>query len=270
MRTLRQEIPLVAALVLIAAAVAAEAEEWPALRHIVSTGKIRVGMSGDQAPLNVRSKTGELIGFEVDLVKMIAQSMGVGVEYVIKPFPELLPALKEGDVDIVMSGMAITAERGLDAVFVGPYMMSGKSILTNDPALAEATRTEDINQQNLTIAALRNSTSQAFAQKRLPVAKLVTVESYEEGVEMVLQDRVDALVADRPACALAVLRHPEANLSTLSAPFTVEPIGIAVRADELSLQSLLDNYVEALRESGLLEQLQTQWLERGAWISQLP
>jgi hypothetical protein len=39
---------------------------------------------------------------------------------------------------------------------------------------------------------------------------------------MILEDKVDALVADMPACTLAVLRYPEANLSTLSAPFTVD------------------------------------------------
>jgi ABC-type amino acid transport substrate-binding protein len=271
MRTKRFGIALVAALYFVCASFAqAQSEEWPALRRIVQTGKIRVGMSGDQAPFNVRGRSGELIGFEVDLVRMMAQSMGVSVEYVTRPFPELLPALKRGDVDIVMSGMSITAERSLEAVFVGPYMMSGKSLLTNDERLADVSRTEDVNQSNLTLAALRNSTSQTFAQKRFPIAKLVTVESYDEGVRMILEDEVDALVADMPACALAVLRYPEANLSTLSAPFTVEPIGIAVRASESSLQSLLENYVEAYKESGLIEMLRVQWLESGNWISQLP
>jgi len=92
----------------------------------------------------------------------------------------------------------------------------------------------------------------------------------DEGIRMILEDKVDALVADMPACALAVLRYPGANLSTPSAPFTVEPIGIAVRSNELSLQSLLENYVEAYKESGLIEMLRVQWLESGNWISQLP
>jgi ABC-type amino acid transport substrate-binding protein len=248
----------------------AHAQDSRALQRIVKTGKLRVGMSGDQAPFNVKSRSGELIGFEVDLVRMMAQSMAVQVEYVIQPFPELLPALQDGDVDIVMSGMSITPERSIEAVFVGPYMMSGKSLLTNDEKLAEVSRTEDIDQSKLVLAALRGSTSQTFAQKRFPIAKLVTVDSYDEGVRMILEEKVDALVADMPSCALAVLRYPDANLSTLSAPFTVEPIGIAVRADELSLQSLLENYVEAYKESGLIEMLKVQWLESGKWISQLP
>lgn len=113
------------------------APESPVLARIVETGKIRVGMSGDQAPLNVRSKSGQLIGLEVDLANLVADALDVEVEFVTKPFPELLPALNAGDVDIVMSGMAITAKRSLDAVFVGPYMLSGKSILTKSPELAE-------------------------------------------------------------------------------------------------------------------------------------
>jgi polar amino acid transport system substrate-binding protein len=253
-----------------ASVTSARAEEWPVLERIVKTGKIRVGMSGDQAPFNVKSRSGELIGFEVDLVRMMAQGMGVSVEFVVRPFPELLPALKEGDVDIVMSGMAITAERSLNAVFVGPYMMSGKSLLTKDPSLADVSRTEDIDQKNLTLAALRNSTSQAFAQKRLPLAKLVTVETYDEAIQKIRDGEVDALVADMPACTLAVLRYPDENLTTLSAPFTVEPIGIAVRATELPLQSLLNNYIQAYNEAGFIEMLRVEWLERGTWISQLP
>jgi polar amino acid transport system substrate-binding protein len=254
----------------IGSAFPARSQEWPVLERIVKTGKIRVGMSGDQAPLNVKSRSGELIGFEVDLIRMMGQSMGITVEYVVKPFPELLPALKQGEVDIVMSGMAITADRSLDAVFVGPYMMSGKSLLTKNEALADVSRTEDINQQNLTLAALRSSTSQAFAQRRLPQAKLVPVENYEEGLRRIRSGEVDALIADMPACTLAVLRYPDENLMTLSAPFTVEPIGIAVRASELSLQNLLNNYIQAYNESGLIEMLRVQWLETGNWISQLP
>jgi polar amino acid transport system substrate-binding protein len=99
---------------------------------------------------------------------------------------------------------------------------------------------------------------------------LVTVESYDEGIQKTIRDEVDALVADMPACTLAVLRHPEANLMTLSAPFTVEPIGIAVPASELSLQSLLANYIEAYRESGFIDMLRVQWLENADWMKELP
>ena len=246
------------------------AAESPVLERIVRTGTIRIGMSGGQAPFNVVAKNGELIGFEVDLAKMLGESLGVEVDFVRRPFPDLLTALGAGEVDIVMSDMSITAARSLEAVFVGPYMMSGKSILTNSGLLASAMRAEDLNRPNLTYAALRNSTSESFAQKNLPDAKIVTVENYDDAIAMVMKDEVDALVADMPACRLAVLRNPDSGLETLTAPLTVEPIGIAVPASELALQSLLENYVQAYEDSGILEMLRVEWLERGDWVDQLP
>ncbi len=247
----------------------AGSEEWPVLQRIVKSGEIRVGMSGAQAPFNAKNRLGELIGFEVDLAKMMAQSMGVEVEFVVKPFPELLPALKASEVDIVMSGVAITAERSLNAVFVGPYMLSGKSILTNSSDLAAAGSVDELDHADITVAALRNSTSEAFVKNKLPKAKLVTTEDHDAAIQMVIKDEVDALVADMPACLLAVLRYPD-QLETLSAPLTVEPIGIAVPASELPLQSLLKNYLDAFEDSGILEFLRVQWLENGDWVAELP
>lgn len=246
------------------------AAESPVLQRIVDTGKIRIGMSGAQAPLNAKNRSGEMIGLEVDLAKFLGESLGVDVEFVMKPFPELLPALKRSEIDIVMSGMSITAERSLEAVFVGPYMMSGKSILTHSRALASATKAQELNRANLTVAALRNSTSQSFIEKRLPEVKLVTVESYDAAIELVIKDEIDFLVADMPACVLAVLRHPDEDLLTLAAPLTVEPIGIAVPSSELPLQMLLDSYLSAFSDAGFLEMLQVEWLEKDHWLSELP
>lgn len=250
--------------------VGALASESPVLERIVASGKIRIGMSGDQAPFNVKNKAGELIGFEVDLANFVADALGVEVEFVTKAFPDLLGALKDGEVDIVMSGMTITAARSLDAVFVGPYIVSGKSVLAKSRALAGGETAEDFNRSNITVAALRNSTSEAFVQKRIPKATLVTVEHYDEAIQMIIKDEIDALVADMPACNLAVFRHPDEDLATLSAPLTVEPIGIAVSSSELPLQMLLDNYVSAFEASGLLEMLRVQWLEKGDWVDSLP
>jgi polar amino acid transport system substrate-binding protein len=270
MITKRFIICLFAASILVSTTPArAGSDEWPVLQRIVKSGKIRVGMSGAQAPFNAGNRRGELIGFEVDLAKMMAQSMGVEVEFVVKPFPELLPALKASEVDIVMSGIAITAERSLDAVFVGPYMLSGKSILTNSSDLATAGSVDELDHAGVTVAALRNSTSEAFVKSELPRAKLVTTEDHDAAIQMVIKDEVDALVADMPACLLAVLRYPD-QLETLSAPLTVEPIGIAVPATELPLQSLLKNYLDAFEDSGILEFLRVQWLENGDWVAELP
>ena len=107
------------------------------LSSIVKKGEIRVGMTGTQPPFSMKSKSGELIGYEVDLATALAKNMGVKLKLVEVPFSDLMGALKTGKVDCIMSGMTITPERNMNALFAGPYTLSGKSILTRSGKVAE-------------------------------------------------------------------------------------------------------------------------------------
>ncbi|MDJ0851891.1 MAG: transporter substrate-binding domain-containing protein [Myxococcota bacterium] len=242
----------------------------PVLERVVKTGKLRVGMSGDQAPLNMKNKAGKVIGMEADLAVLLAGSMNVELEIVTKPFPELLDAVQKGEVDMVMSGMTITPERNLKVAFVGPYFVSGKSVLTKSQKLASITEATPINDPSVSLAALGNSTSEKFVQTVTPKAKLVKVAEYEAGVKKVLDDEVDGLVADYPICVLSVLRYPDRGLATLVTPLTIEPIGIALPAEDSLLLNLVTNYLSALQATGVLEALRSRWFDDGSWLAELP
>jgi len=262
-------IALMAVLMTLAAG-AGMAADAPVLERIVKNGKLRVGLSGSQPPLNATGRTGDLLGLEVDLANLLSNALGVKTEFVKKPFPDLMAGLKAGEVDVVMSGMAITAERSIDATFVGPYMLSGKSILTNSKALAAAQESGEINRADLKLAALGNSTSEEFVKLVMPEAQLVTTSDYDTAVNMVLNDEVDALVADMTICILTMLRFPDRGLATLSEPLSIEPIGIALSASDPQLRNLLENYLAAFEGTGIMDGLRKKWLEDGSWIAALP
>ena len=251
-------------------AVAAAHDEAGVLSRIVKNGELRVGMSGNQPPFCVKSKSGELIGYEVDLAKLLANAMGVELKIVEKPFGQLLGALEAGEVDAVMSGMTMTPERNVRVAFVGPYMVSGKSILTTSAALAAIDEASDIDQADIRLAALAGSTSQKFVEKLIPKAKLTAIADYDEGVKAVMEGNVDAMVADFPICALTMLRYPDAGLATLSKPLTIEPIGIALPPGDSLLVNMVTNYLGALEGTGLLELLEKRWFEDGSWLLQVP
>ncbi len=240
------------------------------LERILERGEIRAGLSGNQPPLNMKNKSGEIIGLEVDLLEALALSMGLEVSLVPMPFADLLPALEKGDVDLVMSGMTITPERNARVAFVGPYVISGKSLLSKSKTIANVESVAALDLPGRTYAALRGSTSEDFVRTNLPQAKLVPTRDYDTAVHMVIADEVDALVADYPICALSVLRHPEAGLSMLVTPFTVEPLGIALPADDPLFVNLVENYLNTLDGTGLLTQLKAKWFSDGSWVSELP
>ncbi len=241
-----------------------------ALARILKSGELRVGVSGTQPPLNVKSAEGEIIGLEADLARLLAGSMGVRTMFVEKPFAELIGALEKGEVDVVMSGVTITPERNLRVAFVGPYFISGKSILTRSATLAQSDDPADIDNATVTLAALDGSTSQRWVEVFVPKAKLVRVVDYDSGVKLVREGNVDALVADFPICVLSVLRYQGEGLVTLASPLTVEPIGIALPPDDFLFVNLVENYLAALQSTDALERLQKAWFEDGAWLAELP
>ena len=238
--------------------------------NILDRGELVVGTMGKMPPLNMTTKDGNLIGLEIDLVRSIAAAMGVKYRFETMAFSELLPALEAGKVDMILSGMTITPARNLKVAFVGPYFISGKAFLTKLKTIAEADDAADINSPQTKLVALKDSTSQEFAKAVIPKATLWAAADYDEAVSMVLKDEVHAMIADYPICVVSVFRYPNAGLLSVVTPLTYEPIGIAVPAGDPLLVNWLENFLAALQDSGMLDELKKKWFAKGSWLNKLP
>ena len=227
-------------------------------------------MTSEQPPFNVTSRDGRIIGMDVDLAGLLATAMGVQLEVVELPFAELIPALEEGKVDIVMSGMTATLQRNLRVPFVGPYYISGKSLLTRSETIASIKSAQEMDNERLRIAALAGSTSELYVKSTLSKPKLTSTKTLEEAIRLLRTGEVDAVVADSPTCALSVLRYPEDKLIALQNPLTIEPISIALAPGDALLVNLVQNYMQALQGTGALDSLQRKWFKNGGWLVQLP
>jgi len=241
----------------------------PVLDRIQKRGELIVGTMGNMPPLNMTAKDGEIFGLEPDLARMMANAMNVKVKFVTKPFSELLPALRAGEVDMVLSGMTITPKRNMEVAFVGPYFISGKAFLTKVKTIALAKKTAEVNSPNTKIVALKDSTSQTFAEAVLDKTTLYTTGTYDEAVDMVLKDKVHAMIADYPICVVSVFRYPEAGLLSVVTPLTYEPIGIAIPADDPLLMNWTTNTLNSIEASGNLDELRLKWFAKGSWLEKL-
>jgi polar amino acid transport system substrate-binding protein len=242
----------------------------PVLSRIVERGELVVGTAASMPPLNMTTKGGEIIGFEIDLATAMAGAMGVKPNLVAMPFSDLLPALEAGRVDVILSNMTITGERNRKVAFAGPYFVSGKSFLTKYQKIASATDPSEVNSPATTLAALKGSTSQAFVEELIPKARLVPTKDYDEAVKMLFQDEVDALIADYPICVVSVFRYPEQDLVASVTPLTYEPIGVALPANDPLLVNWVQNFLNAMEGSGALRMLRKRWFEDASWLEKLP
>jgi polar amino acid transport system substrate-binding protein len=245
-------------------------QEGKVLNKILKSGELRVGTSGSQPPFTMKAKDGQLMGFEIEMARLLTDALNLKLKFVVKPFSELLPALEKSEVDVIMSGMTITAERNLKCTFVGPYILSGKSVLAKSKRINDLDEMGEINRPTIKVAALNGSTSQHFVEKLIPKVDLILTEDYESAVKLVLDDKVDIMIADYPICQLSILRHPDAGLATLESPLTIEPIGIALPSDAFQVHNLVENYLNALQISGVLDQLEKKWFQDGSWLIRVP
>jgi polar amino acid transport system substrate-binding protein len=241
----------------------------PVLDRILAKKELVVGTAASMPPLNMTLKDGKIVGMEVDIATLMAD--GLGVRLTLKPmnFNDLLPALEAGQVDLILSGMTMTPLRNTKVAFAGPYFGSGKSVLIKKENVASLQSTEMMNNPNVTVAALKGSTSQAFVERFAPKSKLVVTDDYDQAVALVLDGKVLAMVADFPICTVSVYRYQGKGLSTLKTPLNYEPIGIALSPTDPLLLNWAQNFVAYLVNSGDLGLLQRKWFEDPSWVPQL-
>lgn len=239
------------------------------LDRIIHRGILRVGTSADMPPLNMLNKSGLPMGLDVDLAGKMAQAMGVSLRMVVKPFPDLLPALAAGEVDMIIAGMTITPERNLKAAFIGPYLVSGKALLTNFKFPMIARNLAELNSETFAYTALKESTAADLVKSMMPKARLIIAQNDRMAMDLLLSNQVDALVADYPVCVMALLQHPDKGLVSMITPFTNEPLGIAVPSGDAQMINWVHNALNTMREADTLIQLKHKWFEDRAWLSDL-
>jgi len=263
-------IAFVAAFLAACSTVSGPTSASPVLSRIQQRGELVVGTAGSMPPLNMTTKAGQVIGFEADMARAMAAAMNVKLRLTTMPFAELLPALQAGQVDMVLSGITMTATRNMSVAFVGPYFMSGKSFLTKTTTLGSTKGSAELNDPTMRLAALRGSTSQTFVQDIMPKATLILTRDYDEAVTLVLQGKVDVMIADYPACVFSVYRYPDKGLYALATPLTREPIGIALPGGDALLVNWAQNWLREQEATGALEQTRDRWFKDPSWLSQLP
>ena len=228
-----------------------------------------VGTSASYPPLTFKAKDGKVYGLDMDLAQAIASAMDVKLRTEVLPFDQLIPALEKGKIDLIISCMTITPQRNLRVAYVGPYFISGQSILTTKDAAGKITSVDDINKPEFSIAVPQGTTTVQIAKKLSPKAKFVLTKSTNEALDLLLKNKVNALMADYPYVATVAMQNKDKGL-VANSPFTIEPLGIAVRQGDPLFVNFLDNYLNMLRGDGFIKARTLRWFNDDSWIADLP
>lgn len=236
---------------------------------VVERGVLRVGV-GNFVPWVFRSKTGEVIGFEVDVATKLAQDMGVDVEFVPTVWDGMIPALLAGNFDVVISGMSMRPDRMLRVNFTSPYSSSGNMLGASVQRMPGRTSLDDFNDRNVTIAAVRGSTAASAVQARLPRARLIQFDAEADVLQEVLNGNADAYVAAVPKPGRDAAAYPDRLYLPVKETFQGTLEGFAVRKGDPDALAYFNSWILLNTANGFLKDRWEYWFVGQDWADQVP
>lgn len=232
--------------------------------EILDRGTIRVGVSLFE-PWAMKDQSGQLIGHEIDVAKKLASEMGVKPEFKVHPWTEIIPALQLGEIDVIISGMAITSKRALQLDFTLPYMESGVSLATNTGLTKDIKDMAELNRPEFVVVAVAKTLASDVAKLVFDNSDLRIVATTEEARRLVLQNTAHVYVASSVETKFFALENPDAVDLPIGKPLMGSVSGMGVKTGEQRFVNFLNAWITARAADGWLSATTKFWFDSLKW-----
>jgi len=197
----------------------------------------------------------ELIGFDIELMKAIAEKAGIQYEFVNLPFDPMLAGVAECQYDMAIAAITITDERKQQFLFSDPYIDAGQIIIIKSDDDSIKTK-DDLNGK--TIGAQLGTTGEIEAQAITGIT-YKPYDTYDLAFLDLANGQIDAVIADYPTALGFIAQNPD-RLKTVGEKFTNESYGIAICNSRSDLLDLINPALQAVKDAGTIEQLAGKYL----------
>lgn len=228
--------------------------ETDLLDKIQEAGVIVVGTEGTYSPNSYHDENGDLVGFDVDVARGVADHLGVDIQFVEAEWDSLFASMDSGRVDIVVNEVEYSDERAVKYDFSEPYTyVHGALLVAEDNT--DITGFDTLEGKR----AAQNLTSSWGQEAEGCGAELVSVDSVAEGVELVLSGRADCMLNAETAFYDYMNKHPDAPVKIVAATDTTTSSQIPVPKGNERLVEAINEALDDMRASGQLAQLSEQY-----------
>ena len=238
------------------------------LNQIKKNGVLRVGLEPGFVPFEMLNDKGKVVGFDIDVAKLMAEYMGVKLKVIKLDWNGIMPALLTNQCDIIISGMTITPQRNLWINFADSYMTVGQTVLVRKGLSTKIRTYDQLNNTKYTVATKPGTTALDAIKKFLPEAKVQLYENEATAVDEVLAGRIDGFVYDLPFNAIYYARNRK-GLHFLDSPFTHERLGFGIRKGDPDFLNWLNNFLAQIKGDGTYDRLYVRWFKEGEWLKQM-
>ena len=224
-------------------------------RSTLSDGTLKIAMEGTYPPFTSKNEQGELVGFDVDIAKAVAQKLNLKPEFVLTEWSGILAGLQANKYDVIVNQVGITPERQNSIGFSQPYAYSRPQIIVAKGSSFDPKSLEDLRGKRV------GSTLGSNYEKQLIDTGGITIVTYP-GAPEILADlvagRIDAAYNDR-----LVVNHiiNDQKLAVRGAEQIGEaaPVGIALKKGNSALKDQIDKALSEMREDGTFQAISQKW-----------
>lgn len=226
---------------------------------VINDGVLMVGLDDSYPPMEyVDEKTGEQVGFDVDLAKAIGEELGLEVQLVSSAWDGIFAGLDALKYDVVMSSVSVTEERLETMTLSKPYLANGQVIVIN-PSDTSIQTPEDLKGKKVGVQF--ETTSDHACQKHLEKVKfdLTQYDTIDQAFLAMRSGNVDTIVVDMAVAIDYCAKYPELYKIS-SASLTNEPICVAMKKGNTELQEKINECIKKFQEDGTMKAISEKWL----------
>ena len=230
------------------------AESTDLLDKIQEAGVIVVGTEGTYSPNSYHDEDGNLVGFDVDVARGIAEQLGVDIEFMEAEWDSLFGALDAGRIDIIVNEVEYSDERAEKYDFSEPYTyVHGALLVAEDNT--DITGFDDLEGKR----AAQNLTSSWGQEAENYGAELVSVDAVAQGIELILSGRADCMLNAETAFYDYMNKQPDTPVKIVATTDTTTSSQIPVPKGNERLVEAINDALDEMRSSGELAQLSEQY-----------
>lgn len=223
-----------------------------------------VGTDAAYAPFESQNEKAEIVGFDIDIVKAVAEKAGIKVKFINTPWEGIFTTLDQGDRDLLVSAITITDERRQTMDFSDPYFNAQQLIAVK--ANSKIARFDDL--KKLKVGVQTGTTGDEAVSKLL--GKSNTNIKRFESTPLALQELgaggVDAVVADNGVIVNYVANNDAAKFKSVAdtEAFATEHYGIAVKKGNADLLAKVNKALGDMRTDGSYERIYAKYFGTAA------
>ncbi|MEZ0152337.1 MAG: substrate-binding periplasmic protein [Candidatus Reddybacter sp.] len=227
--------------------------------HSGDSNTLVVGLNPEYRPL-VYKEGRKLTGIEPATAKELGKLLKKKIEFKEYPWAELIPALENGDIDVIMSGMSVTAERSKRINFTQPYLEIGQMAIIRKADIGRLSQPRAMYKAGMRVGVELGTTGEQYVKEYAGEAEIKPYHNPAQAFAALDANEIDFFVHDAPTSWNLAQDSAWPDLMALYSPLTKESIAWAVNKNNGALLATLNEALTTLRAAGTLNQIQYHWI----------